>query len=60
MDSIERLDAYVNDKPTNMEIDGEGTNYMNEDPMVLTLREEGTHWEPLAIVEATTEFKNWA
>ena len=60
MDSIERLDAYVIDKPTYMEIDGEGTDYMNEDPMVMMLMEEETHWEPLAIVEATTELKNWA
>ena len=60
MDSIERLDAYVTDKPIDMEIDGEGTNYMDEDPMVLMLREEETHWEPPAIVEATTELKNWA
>ena len=60
MDSIERLDAYVIDKPTYMEIDGEGTDYMDEDPMVLMLREEGTHWEPLAIIEATTKLKNWA
>ena len=43
MDSIEHLDAYVTDKLTDMEIDGEGTYYMDEDPMVLMLREEGTH-----------------
>ena len=60
MDSIERLDTYMTDKPTDIEIDGEGTDYMNEDPMVLMLMEEETHWEPLAIVEATTELKNWA
>ena len=60
MDSIECLDAYVTDKLTNMEIDGEGTNYMNEYPMELMLRKEGTHWEPSAIAEATTELKNWA
>ena len=60
MDSIERLDAYVSDKPTNMEIDGEGMDYMKEDPLVLMLREEGTRWEPPAIVEATTKLKNWA
>ena len=58
MDSIEHLDTYVTDKSTNMEIDGEGTDYMNEDLMVLMLREEGTHWEPPAIIEATTELKN--
>ena len=43
-----------------MEIDAEGTYYMDEDPMVLMLREEGNHREPPAIVEATTELKNWA
>ena len=42
MDSIKRLNAYVTDKPTDMEIDGEGMDYMDEDPMVLMLREEGT------------------
>ena len=60
MDSIGRLDAYVSDKPTDMEIDGEGMDYMDEDLMVLMLREEGTHWEPLATVEVTTKLKNWA
>ena len=60
MDSIEHLDAYVFDKPIDMEIDGESTDYMDEDPMVLMLREEKTHWEPTAIVEATTELKKWA
>ena len=58
MDSIERLDAYVTDKPIDIEIDGEGADCMNEDPMVLMLMEEETHWEPPAIVEATTELKN--
>ena len=57
-DSIERLDAYVTDKLTEMEFDGEGTYYMDEDPIVMMLREEGTHWEPPAIIEATTELKN--
>ena len=57
MDSIKRLDAYVTNKTTDMEIDGEGKNYMDEDPMVLMLREEGTHWEPLAINEAIIELK---
>ena len=33
----------MTDKPTDMEIDGEGTYYMDEDHMVLILREEGTH-----------------
>ena len=60
MDSIECLDAYVTNKPTYMEIDSEGTDYMDEDPMVLMLREEGTHWKPPAIIKATTELKNWA
>ena len=60
MDSIEHLDAYVIDKPANMEIDTEGIDYMDEDPMVLMLREEGTHREPPTIIEATTELKNWA
>ena len=58
MDSIEHLDAYVTGKPTDMEIDTQGTNYMDEDPMVLMLREKGTRWEPAAIIEATTELKN--
>ena len=31
------------DKPIDMENDGEGTDYMDEDPMVLMLREERTH-----------------
>ena len=42
-----------------MEIDGEGIDYMDEDPMVLMLREEGTYWEPPAIVEAIIELKKW-
>ena len=58
MDSIKRQDTYMTDKPTDMEIDGEGMDYMNEDLMVLMLREEGTHWEPSTIVEATTKLKN--
>ena len=53
MDSIERLYAFVTDKPTDMEIDDEATDYMDEDPTVLMLREEGTYWEPPAITEAT-------
>ena len=60
MDSIECLDVVVTDKPTDMEINEEATNYMDEDPAVLMLKEEGTHQEPSAIVEATTELKNWA
>ena len=53
MDIIERLDAYVTDKPIDMEIDDEGMDYMDEDPPKLMLREEGTHWETPAIIEAT-------
>ena len=60
MDSIECLDAFVTDKPTYMEIDKEAMDYMDEDPILLTLRGEGTYWEPPAIVEAITELKNWA
>ena len=43
MDSIECLDAFVTDKPIVMEIDDEVTDYMDEDPIVLMLREEGTY-----------------
>ena len=60
MDSIEHLDAFVIDKPTNMELEEEVTNYMDVNPTVLMLREEGVYWEPPAIVEATTKLKNWA
>ena len=60
MDRIEHLDAYVSYKPIDMEIDGEGIDYMDEDPMALMLREEGTYWEPPAIVEPIIELKNWA
>ena len=60
MDSIEHLDAFVSNKPTDMEIDKEATDYMDEDPTILMLREEGTYQEPPAIIEATTELKNWA
>jgi len=59
MDNIEHMDAYVTDKPTDMGINDEGVDYMDEDPLVLMLREEGTRWKPLAIFEATTELKNW-
>ena len=58
MDSIKRLDAYISDKPIDMEIDGESIDYMDEDPMGLMLREEGIHWEPTAIVKAKIELKN--
>ena len=42
MDSIECLDAFVTDKPTDMETDEEATNYMDKDPTVLMLKEERT------------------
>ena len=60
MDSIKHLDAYVINKLTDMENNDEGMDYMDEDPLVLMLRKEGTRWEPLAIIEATTQLKNWA
>ena len=60
MDSIEHLDAFVIDKPTDMKVEEEVTDYMDIDPAILMLREEGAYWEPLAIMEATTELKNWA
>ena len=43
MDNIERLDAYVIDKLEDMEVDGESTDYMDEDPKVLMLKEERTY-----------------
>ena len=43
MDSIERMDAFVSDKSIDMEIDEEATNCMDENPVVLMLREEGTY-----------------
>ena len=60
MDSIERLDAFMTGKPIAMKINKEATYYMDEDPIVLMLREERTCWEPPTIVEATIELKNWA
>ena len=60
MDSIEHLDTFVIDKPTDMEIDNEDMDYMDEDPPILMLREEGTSWEMPAIIKATTKLKNWA
>ena len=51
MDNIERLDAYVTGKPTYMEIDDEGMDYMlKEDPLIVMLREEGTRWESPTII----------
>ena len=60
MDNIECLDAYVTNKATDMGISGEGMDYMDEDLLLLMLREEETHWKLLAIIEATIEVKNWA
>ena len=60
MDSIEHLDTFMIDKPTDMEIDNEDMDYMDEDPPILMLREEGTSWEMPAIIKATTKLKNWA
>ena len=53
------MDAYVSDKPMDMEVDGKSIDYMDEDHKVLMLREEMTHQEPTAIVKAITELKNW-
>ena len=58
IDSIKRLDGYVFNKPSIMDVDGESPNYMDEDLRVLMLKKEGTHCEPATIVEATTELKN--
>ena len=52
------VDGYVFDKSIDMEVDGESPDYMDEDPRVLMLKKEGTHWELAAIIEATTELKN--
>lgn len=41
IDNIEQLDGYVFDKLANMEVNGEGTDYMDEDPRVLMLKEKG-------------------
>ncbi|KAL0008519.1 hypothetical protein SO802_010021 [Lithocarpus litseifolius] len=60
MDNIERLDAFITEKPTDMEIEEEATDYIDVDPPVLMLKEEGAYWEPPTIVEATTELKKWA
>ena len=57
---MECLDAFVTDKPIDMEVEEEATNYMDLDPTILMLREERAYWEPPAIVEATIELKNWA
>ena len=60
MDSKECLDAFVTDKPTDMEVEEEITDDMDVDPTVLMLGEEGAYWKPPTIVEATTELKNQA
>ena len=60
MYSIERMDAFVTNNPTDMEAEEEDTDYMDVEPPVLMLREEEAYWEPLAIMEDTTELKNWA
>ena len=60
MDSIERLDAFVTNKPTNMKVEEETTDYIDVYPTVLMLMEEEAYWEPFAIVEANTKLKNWA
>ena len=41
-----------------MEFVYEVIDYMDEDPPILMLREEGTRWEMHAITETTTELKN--
>ena len=38
MDSMECLDAFVTDKPIDMEVEEEATNYMDLDPTILMLR----------------------
>ena len=58
MDDIECLDALVTNKPIDMEVEEEGTDYMDVDPIVLMLREERAYWEPSTIVEAITKLKN--
>ena len=60
MDNIKCLDAFMTNKPIDMEIDDEATDYMDEDHAVLMLREEGIYWEPPTIIEATIELKNQA
>ena len=43
MDSIERLDAFVTNNPTNMEVKEESMDYMDVDPILLMLRKEGAY-----------------
>ena len=59
MDGIECIDSLVTNKPIDMEVEEEATDYMDVDPTVLMLREEEAYWEPPTIVEAKTELKNW-
>ena len=40
IDNMERLDAFVTNKPTDMEVEEEDIDYMDVNPMVLMLREE--------------------
>ena len=49
----------MTNKLKNMEVDEEAIDYMDGDPTILMLKEEGAYWEPLAIVEAKTKLKNW-
>ena len=61
IDNIECLGAFVIDKPTDIEIEEEeAMDYMDVDPPILMLSEEGAYWEPLATVEVMIELKNWA
>ena len=60
MDSIKCLNAFVIDKPTYMEVEEEVIDDMDVGPTVLMLGKEEAYWEPPAIMEATTELKNWA
>ena len=59
MDSIERLDAFVTDNPTDMEVEGEEMDYMDVDPLVLMLTEEEAYWSHLPLW-AMIKLKNWA
>ena len=43
MDYIKHLDAYVTNKLVDMEIDAEGTDYMDKNPLILMMREDETH-----------------
>ena len=43
MDSIEHLDAFVIDKPIDMEVEEEITDDMDVDPTILMLGEKGAY-----------------